>query len=162
MSYTTSAVWRQSGVRLAGLSLMVAVAALGLSGVGIAQTPARTMPVFEVDTTWPTLPNNWVLGVTAAVSVDRTITSGFCTARARSRRNSRSERRPPSFSSIRTVAFCRRGVATVTGTTGPTTSTESSSTTGTTSGSAAMAKARRAVRGAGTICSSSSRPRARS
>ena len=71
MSYTTSAVWRQSGVRLAGLSLMVAVAALGLSGVGIAQTPARTMPVFEVDTTWPTLPNNWVLGVTAAVSVDQ-------------------------------------------------------------------------------------------
>lgn len=59
MSHTTSGVSRHSGARIAWLGLMVAVAAIGTSGVGVAQGPARTMPVFAVDTTWPNLPNNW-------------------------------------------------------------------------------------------------------
>lgn len=71
MSHTTSGVRRRSGARLAWLGLMVAVAAIGTSGVGVAQGPARTMPVFAVDTTWPNLPNNWVVGIVSAISVDQ-------------------------------------------------------------------------------------------
>ena len=29
------------------------------------------MPVFQVDPTWPTLPNNWVVGIVSAVTVDK-------------------------------------------------------------------------------------------
>jgi DNA-binding beta-propeller fold protein YncE len=35
-----------------------------------AQTPAG-VPRFEVDTSWPKLPNNWVLGLVSAIAVDR-------------------------------------------------------------------------------------------
>jgi hypothetical protein len=31
---------------------------------------APTMPVFQVDSTWPRLPNNWVMGVVSSVAVD--------------------------------------------------------------------------------------------
>jgi DNA-binding beta-propeller fold protein YncE len=42
---------------------------LGMSVVTMtAQAP--TMPVFQVDSTWPSLPNNWVLGVVSSVAVD--------------------------------------------------------------------------------------------
>ena len=49
-------------VRVALLSLIVVAAA------GLAQAPS--MPVFQVDPSWPKLPNNWVLGVTSAVATD--------------------------------------------------------------------------------------------
>ena len=55
--------------RLAWLGISAVVAAIAASPVGVAQAPAQVMPVFEVDTTWPQLPNNWVLGVVSAVSV---------------------------------------------------------------------------------------------
>src|SRR2546422_5857205 len=42
----------------------VAVAAFGAEKDGM-------MPVFEVDTSWPKLPNGWVLGQTPSVAVDR-------------------------------------------------------------------------------------------
>ena len=29
------------------------------------------MPVFEVDSSWPKLPNNWVLGVVSSVATDK-------------------------------------------------------------------------------------------
>src|SRR5690348_10252803 len=37
-----------------------------------AQQPTTTVrpPMFEVDPTWPTIPNNWVLGEVTSVSVD--------------------------------------------------------------------------------------------
>ncbi len=35
------------------------------------QESAASMPVFQVDSAWPRLPNNWVLGVVSAVAVDR-------------------------------------------------------------------------------------------
>src|SRR5687768_17196937 len=47
-------------------------ALVGASLVGAAQlTPTSRMPVFEVDPTWPALPNRWVLGVVSSVTVDR-------------------------------------------------------------------------------------------
>jgi len=33
--------------------------------------PAAGMPVFEVDPTWPRLPNNWVIGDPSSIAVDR-------------------------------------------------------------------------------------------
>ncbi len=43
---------------------VLVLAAVTLTG----QSP--TMPVFQVDSTWPALPNNWVMGVVSAVAVD--------------------------------------------------------------------------------------------
>jgi DNA-binding beta-propeller fold protein YncE len=43
---------------------VLVLAAVTLTG----QSP--TMPVFQVDSTWPNLPNNWVMGVVSAVAVD--------------------------------------------------------------------------------------------
>jgi len=71
MSHTTTGVRCRGGARLAWLGLIVAVAAIGTSRVGMAQGPVRTMPVFAVETTWPKLPNNWVVGIVSAISVDQ-------------------------------------------------------------------------------------------
>ena len=58
--------------KLAAFALIVAAALAQSSSVGLAQSsPASRMPVFEVDPTWPKLPNNWVTGVVSAVAVDR-------------------------------------------------------------------------------------------
>ncbi len=56
----------------AGIVVLAAVAALSNGGVQ-AQAPqaARRVPVFEVDPSWPRLPNNWVVGHVASVAVDR-------------------------------------------------------------------------------------------
>jgi DNA-binding beta-propeller fold protein YncE len=35
-----------------------------------AQTSSSLMPIFEVDTTWPKLPNNWLLGHVSSVAID--------------------------------------------------------------------------------------------
>ena len=57
-----------------------AIVALGLAaGVGAGpvapvtaqSTPASGVPVFEVDRNWPQLPNGWVMGHPAGVTVDR-------------------------------------------------------------------------------------------
>jgi hypothetical protein len=61
--------------------MLVSLAAVALAGAIVvdrhemalpagAQVP-RQVPIFEVDTTWPRLPNNWVMGVVSAVAVDR-------------------------------------------------------------------------------------------
>jgi hypothetical protein len=54
----------------AGLAIAALAGVYGLPGA--AQAPARSgaMPVFQVDTTWPKLPNNWVVGIVSAVTVD--------------------------------------------------------------------------------------------
>jgi hypothetical protein len=53
---------------------LLAVAACGaLSLKTLAQgpaSPAGRVPVFEVDPTWPKLPNNWVLGTVSSIAVD--------------------------------------------------------------------------------------------
>jgi DNA-binding beta-propeller fold protein YncE len=38
---------------------------------GQVASSSRSMPVFEVDPSWPKLPNNWVMGVVSSVNVDR-------------------------------------------------------------------------------------------
>ena len=44
----------------------LAIGLLSLLAVGAPQAP-----VFEVDPSWPTIPNNWVLGEVTSISVDR-------------------------------------------------------------------------------------------
>ncbi len=63
--------WRNLGVVAAGIAVMTAVATLS-NDRAQAQAPrtATRVPVFEVDPSWPKLPNNWVLGHVASVGVD--------------------------------------------------------------------------------------------
>jgi DNA-binding beta-propeller fold protein YncE len=56
-------------IRAALLGLTVVAAIEYEATVGLAQAPR--MPVFQVDPSWPKLPNNWVLGVVSAVTTDR-------------------------------------------------------------------------------------------
>ena len=58
-------------VALAGV-----VGACGLMAAVVTHAPrveaqSTGMPAFEVDTTWPKLPNNWLLGQTPGIAVDR-------------------------------------------------------------------------------------------
>jgi DNA-binding beta-propeller fold protein YncE len=56
------------------LPCLIVVAAVGWGAVvGLAQSSSEPaeMPVFEVDPSWPNLPNNWVMGVVSSVTVDR-------------------------------------------------------------------------------------------
>ncbi|HWN84459.1 MAG TPA: hypothetical protein VNN99_04895 [Vicinamibacterales bacterium] len=59
--------WRQLGIVVAGVAVMVSAATLSNGG---AQAQARRMPAFEVDPAWPKLPNNWLMGHVASVGVD--------------------------------------------------------------------------------------------
>ena len=61
---------RNLSIVTAGIVMMAAVAALSNRSAQ-AQAPGRKVPVFEVDATWPKLPNNWVVGHVASVAVDR-------------------------------------------------------------------------------------------
>ena len=62
--------------RLAGAAVAALLAAGGAqylphaAASGQSPTPAAGVPRFEVDPTWPTLPNDWVLGTSINVSVD--------------------------------------------------------------------------------------------
>jgi hypothetical protein len=67
------ACMRKTMMRCAWLGLMV-IAVVGLCVLpGAAQRPAKSagIPVFQVDPTWPVLPNNWVVGIVSAVTVDK-------------------------------------------------------------------------------------------
>ena len=55
--------------RCAFLGLLV-LAALSYRVLPVA-AQGVSMPVFQVDPTWPKLPNNWVVGIVSAVTVDR-------------------------------------------------------------------------------------------
>jgi DNA-binding beta-propeller fold protein YncE len=56
-------------VRRALLGSILLAAAVQSEPAGLAQS--SSMPVFEVDASWPKLPNNWVTGIVSAVAVDR-------------------------------------------------------------------------------------------
>ena len=60
-------------VRVALLGSIVAAVACWAQISGYAQSskPASAMPVFDVDPSWPKIPNNWVLGVVSSVTVDK-------------------------------------------------------------------------------------------
>src|SRR4029453_8307382 len=52
---------------------LIVIAVVGLHTLsGAAQGPSRSagMPVFQAAPTWPKLPNNWVVGIVSAVTVD--------------------------------------------------------------------------------------------
>jgi hypothetical protein len=53
------------------LGLLVAGAISQREIAGLAQGVGQSMPVFQVDPSWPKLPNNWVMGVVSSVNVDR-------------------------------------------------------------------------------------------
>ena len=54
------------------LGLLLVVAAVSQREMaGLAQGGNPIMPVFQVDPSWPKLPNNWVVGVVSSVTVDR-------------------------------------------------------------------------------------------
>jgi len=68
---------RKVGAGIASLMLGATVVGLGPRGVGTtaaaqaSQTPARELPTFQVDPSWPKkLPNNWVMGPVSGVNVD--------------------------------------------------------------------------------------------
>jgi hypothetical protein len=52
---------------------LACVIAVGHHGVALTATAqiVPQVPIFEVDPTWPQLPNNWVMGVVSSVAVDR-------------------------------------------------------------------------------------------
>jgi len=60
-------------VRFALLGLAVILVAVWFQIAASAQAPAgaANMPVFEVDPSWPAIPNNWVFGVVSSVTVDK-------------------------------------------------------------------------------------------
>src|SRR5262245_45831390 len=63
-------MWRKLSV-VAVCVLMMAAVAMVSNRTAQARAQARKVPVFEVDSTWPKLPNNWVVGHVASVAVDR-------------------------------------------------------------------------------------------
>ena len=59
-------------MRLASLGLVVAaIAGGGQIAVRAQRSNSAGMPVFEVDPSWPKIPNNWILGVVSSVTVDK-------------------------------------------------------------------------------------------
>src|SRR5215510_3456348 len=61
--------WQCFGVVVAcGIAIVGAAVAASNGGTG---AQARKVPAFEVDPTWPKLPNSWVVGHVASVAVDR-------------------------------------------------------------------------------------------
>src|SRR6266581_3092507 len=56
---------------LLGLMVIAAVGSRGLTGAAQSASRSAGMPVFQLDPTWPKLPNNWVVGIVSAVAVDR-------------------------------------------------------------------------------------------
>jgi DNA-binding beta-propeller fold protein YncE len=57
---------------LAGIAVMSTIAMLTNSDTRAhASSTATRVPVYEVDPTWPKLPNDWVVGHVASVAVDR-------------------------------------------------------------------------------------------
>jgi len=44
---------------------------LGVARIQTRQKKTREVPKFQVDPTWPKIPNNWVLGLVSGVNVDR-------------------------------------------------------------------------------------------
>jgi hypothetical protein len=59
--------------RLTLVGLLAVLAVAGHERIGVAQSgsPAERMPVFQVDSAWPKLPNDWVLGVVSSVATDQ-------------------------------------------------------------------------------------------
>ena len=111
-------------------------------GVSAAQA-ARADAAFEVDASWPQLPNNWVLGQTPGIAVDRHDHVWILHRPRTVPEEQRAQRRARRCSSsTRRASSSTRGAGRGRDSTGRTASTASSSTTRTTSGLAAAARRR--------------------
>jgi hypothetical protein len=53
------------------LGLVIVVAVSERENAALAQGASRSMPIFQVDASWPKLPNSWVVGTVSSVTVDR-------------------------------------------------------------------------------------------
>jgi len=62
-------LWLGVGASLA-FAMAASVSTRVVNRVIAADTPAEKVPVFEVDTTWPQLPNGWVMGNVSKIAVD--------------------------------------------------------------------------------------------
>ena len=66
---------KRQTARLALISFVIAAGigqqVLGRTSSGNAPERASGVPKFELDPTWPQLPNNWVLGTSINISIDR-------------------------------------------------------------------------------------------
>jgi DNA-binding beta-propeller fold protein YncE len=58
-------------MRRQAVIVLVAAAWLGHAGTVPGRAAGTPMPVFEVDPSWPKVPNNWTLGHVSSVAVDR-------------------------------------------------------------------------------------------
>jgi DNA-binding beta-propeller fold protein YncE len=58
-------------MRRQAVIFVVAAAWLGHAGTAPGRAAGTPMPVFEVDPSWPKVPNNWTLGHVSSVAVDR-------------------------------------------------------------------------------------------
>ncbi|HEY7187823.1 MAG TPA: hypothetical protein VH436_14805 [Vicinamibacterales bacterium] len=56
---------------LSALGAVAVIAIAPLANRGVEAQAGKRVPVFEVDPSWPKLPNNWVVGHVASVAVDR-------------------------------------------------------------------------------------------
>ena len=56
---------------LGSLSVLLLLGAGGPVITAAQDSATLAMPVFEVDPTWPRLPNNWVMGDPSSIAVDR-------------------------------------------------------------------------------------------
>ena len=63
--------WRNLGVVAAGIVTLALSTISNDRAQAQASATAKQVPVFEVDASWPKLPNNWVVGHVASVAVDR-------------------------------------------------------------------------------------------
>jgi hypothetical protein len=122
-------------LRLTLLGLVIAAAVSERENAAMAQGASRSMPVFQVDPSWPKLPNNWVVGTVSSVTVDRRDHVWILHRPGTVQPSLKAQAAPPVLEFDATGAFVR-GVARGKVMTGPSPSTASPSTTKMWSGSA--------------------------
>ena len=71
MTPTKDALTKGVLTRLAAVSLITVAVISPAAGGDAASTKSSKVPTFQVDSTWPQLPNHWVMGDVSAVAVDR-------------------------------------------------------------------------------------------
>jgi hypothetical protein len=119
-------------VRGAQLAILMGLIALGASGGAKDVAESKVMPAFEVDTSWPRLPNNWVFGQTPSVAVDRH-DHVWILHRPRTVAEANRDKAAPPVLEFDAAGSSRRGEDLARGTTGPTANMEFLSITRTTS-----------------------------
>jgi hypothetical protein len=113
-----------------------------LGAAAVAQQGAPRPPTFEVDRSWPTVPNGWVLGEVTSIAVD---SRDHIWVHHRPRSipaDQQAKAAPPVLEFDAAGTLLGAGAETMPRTNGPSGSTESTSTRGGSSGSAATGDGR--------------------